>query len=89
MGHSGSNGQFEAENLYADWGHRIEDARKALELTQAGLSTALGVSQQLVSLWERGVTPPKDEMRFALARILKSSVYDLFPFPEPNGGEAA
>lgn len=90
MGGSRSGAQlpYEAGDLYADWGRRIETARKAVGLTQADLSAALGVSQQLVSSWERGLTAPRDEVRPSLARLLEVSVYELFPFPEPNG-EAA
>lgn len=85
---SGHIGPIDLADLYADWGRRIEAGRKAAGLTQVELSLALGVSQQVVSNWERGIHAPRDEVRPEVARILHKSVYDLFPFPEPNG-EAA
>lgn len=59
-------------------------------MTQVQLAAALGVTQQLVSAWEKGHSAPKDERRLQVARILGVKPEDLFAYPEQgNGGEEA
>ncbi|HEY6224514.1 MAG TPA: helix-turn-helix transcriptional regulator [Gemmatimonadales bacterium] len=70
--------------LFLLWGRRIEEARKALGLTQVQLAEAVGVDQTTISQWERGRVVPRDEMRIALANALGTTVAELLPYPEPE-----
>ena len=70
------------------WGQRIADARRAVNMTQVQLAGALGVTQQLVSKWERGLIAPRDDRRIQLARVLGVRAGDLFAY-DTNGEEAA
>jgi len=47
----------------------------------------MGVTQQVVSKWEAGVSSPADERRPELARILGVDVAELFGYP--TGKEVA
>lgn len=75
----------------AIWGQRIIAARRAVKMTQVQLAAALGVTQQLVSHWEHGLSAPRDDKRAHLARILGVAPEELFAYPDPpsNGDEAA
>lgn len=55
----------------------IADARRARDLTQAELSSCLGVSGQMVSRWERGVARPGRANLKALATTLGLDVAEL------------
>jgi len=50
-------------------GQEIKKMRKSKEISQQELADKLGVSQQLVSLWERGEREPKDTHQALLADI--------------------
>lgn len=72
------------------WGQRIITARRAAGLTQVQLAAAVGVPQQTISQWERGVAAPRDDRRPHLARALGITVAELFAYPDgTNGGKAA
>lgn len=60
-------------------------------MSQVQLAGALGVTQQLVSAWERGLSAPKDDRRAQIARILGLPPGELFAYPsdDPNGEAAA
>lgn len=61
-------------------------------MSQVQLAGALGVTQQLVSAWERGLSAPKDKRRVQIARLLGVAFDELFAYPsdDSNGdGEAA
>lgn len=81
------------KDFRAIWGENIRQARLALSLTQVELCRRVGVTQQALSKWERGVNAPTDEYRFLLARVLRQTIQGLFPPPVielSNGeGEAA
>lgn len=51
----------------------------------------MGVSQQQISLWEKGRRVPRDDKRPRLARILGVDVAELFPYDadDAKGGAAA
>lgn len=49
-------------------GVQIHDARRAVGYSQAALAECLGVGQQVISKWERGITVPQDEHLTALRR---------------------
>jgi transcriptional regulator with XRE-family HTH domain len=56
-------------------------------MTQVQLAAALGVTQQLVSCWERGICAPHVDRRAHIARILAVPADELFAYPDaPNGG---
>lgn len=73
----------------AVWGQRIAEARRTVGMTQVQLAAALGVTQQLVSAWERGQSAPRDERRAQVARILGVTPDELFAYPDSDGGEEA
>lgn len=73
--------------LHSLWGERIRLARRAAELTQVQLAAAMGVAQQVVSAWEKGLYGPRDHKRTLLARILGTTVEELFPYLDPNSDE--
>jgi transcriptional regulator with XRE-family HTH domain len=58
-------------------------------MTQVQLAGALGVTQQLISKWERGLIAPRDDRRVQLARILGVSPGDLFAYDSNGDTEAA
>lgn len=78
-------------DLHSLWGERIRRARLAAGMTQVQLAAAMGVVQQVVSAWEKGLYGPRDAKRILLARILGTTADDLFAYPDANGdgGEAA
>lgn len=79
--------------LHRFWGERIRLARQAAGLTQVQLAAAMGVAQQVVSAWEKGLYGPRDHKRIRLARILEKTVDELFPYddddPDASGRVAA
>jgi transcriptional regulator with XRE-family HTH domain len=75
--------------LLSDWGASLRRTRRHANLTQVELAALLGVSQQRISAWESGLAAPRDEHRVHLARILHTTVAQLFPYPDDNDGEAA
>lgn len=78
--------------LHSLWGERIRIARQAAGMTQVQLAAALGVAQQVVSAWEKGLYGPRDQKRIPLARVLGTTVDELFPYDTPgpgNGDEEA
>jgi len=70
-------------------GGRIERARRALGITQKDLAERMGVSQSLVSRWERAeITPPGDVLA-PLARALRVSVAYLLGSRRNGNGTSA
>lgn len=67
------------QQLFRLWGHNIEDRRRDLNLKQAALAKAVGVTQQAVSAWERGEVAPSDGYKLKLAEALDCEPRDLFP----------
>lgn len=57
---------------------KIKKYREEKELKQQNLADELGVSQSLVSLWEKGDIKPRADMLPKLARVLGCSIDDLF-----------
>jgi len=70
------------------WGERVAAARGERELSQVVLAarlakaTGLKIDQSYVSKIERGLRAPTEAQRTALARILKTTVWALFPYPD-------
>jgi transcriptional regulator with XRE-family HTH domain len=76
--------------LRTNWGASLRRARLFADLTQVELAQLAGVTQQRISAWESGVSIPRDEARVQLARVLQTTVAELFPYPNNDGeGEAA
>lgn len=73
------------------WGRNIAHGRAALNaegglrsgdeppMSQARLAELLGVTQQTVSDWERGVNAPRDDLKVEIAGVLHQDVWQLFP----------
>jgi len=57
-------------------------------MSQVRLAAAMGVTQQVISKWETGISSPADDRRPDLARVLGVPPDELFAYPA-NGGEAA
>lgn len=66
---------------------RLEQCRKNKELTQQELADLSGVSQALISAYERGERKPTNKTLVRLARTMGVRVRDLLP--AVSGGEAA
>lgn len=64
---------------HAVWGRNIRSLRMALQMSQTALADAVGVKQQSVSYWEKGITAPRDDQKLAIAQALKTDVAYLFP----------
>ncbi len=60
-----------------DGGRFIRDSREAAGLGQEALAVRLGVSQSLVSQWERGKAVPSGDKLRPLAEVLKVEVAEL------------
>ena len=58
-------------------GARIRECRKAAGLSQAELGRRVGVSQQAVGQWEKGVNLPEGARLVAVAEALAVSVDEL------------
>lgn len=58
-------------------GKRIAEARKKAGLTQVDVATKLGVSQQVITFWEREAPAPRAEMLAPLAQLLNVSIDEL------------
>jgi transcriptional regulator with XRE-family HTH domain len=66
-----------------EWGHRVKQRRRQLELSQVGLVQRAGanLTQDKLSRIERGQVAPTYEQLIALSRALGVPVFVLFPFP--------
>jgi transcriptional regulator with XRE-family HTH domain len=60
--------------IAADLGRRIRDARKSHRMTQGKLAAHLGVSQGLVSRWEKGEQMPQPQAIAQLAALAGAPV---------------
>lgn len=71
-------------DVLGGWGSRLAAARNAVDLTQAELAAALGVTLSTVQRWEADSTlsysrTPSIVDQTRLARVLRISVTELFP----------
>ena len=70
------------------WGHRLAQRRNEQGFSQVELGQKLAamtgqkLDQSYISKLERGVRPPTDAQKTALARILATTVWALFPYPD-------
>ena len=64
-------------------GKRIAKARKALGMSQTALAEAMGVSQAVISCWERNDPEPHIRVLRKLAPICEVTVADLTDLAEP------
>ena len=80
----------------SDFGSRLRQARKKLQLSQKGLGSRVGVSQSQISQWENGNLDPSSEQRKSLQGVLGNfdtpTTIPLFepvlaPDPQPTSGE--
>lgn len=63
------------------WGRKIAAARRELGLSQVALADACGLDPSTISRIERGVTTPRDRVKWRLAGALGRTVEELFPYP--------
>lgn len=68
-------------------GERLVVLRQALRLNQAGLAELLGVPQQSISAWERGITEPSGPAMALLTATFKTTekalrTGEMFEIPE-------
>ena len=62
--------------------NRLRDAREELNLTQAQLAEAVGVSRKTINTVENGVFVPSTVLALKLARALGKPVESLFALIE-------
>lgn len=65
-------------------GDRIRKAREAKGLKQPQLSDAAGVSKGTISMWETGVTNPRGQNLYNVAKVLGVSSEYLLTGKEPD-----
>ena len=65
-------------------GNKIRELRRANNLTQEQLATALNISAQAISKWEMGASYPDMTMIPTLAAFFKVSLDELFDFDVSN-----
>jgi transcriptional regulator with XRE-family HTH domain len=89
---------FEQESLYADdmqkgrpskrprsaFGERLAVAREHLGLSQNQLAEKLGVSQKVITYWERNEVALRSDQLTAIAAALNLSVEELLGSPKPK-----
>ncbi len=63
---------------------KIEDIRKKSRLTQTEIASAIGISRQAYSAIESGRSIPSTELALRLARLLRTSVEDLFALDDES-----
>lgn len=61
--------------------NRIRDLRKAMGLRQEDVAKALGVTRQTINAIENEKYNPTLELAMKLARLLGTSVEDIFELP--------
>lgn len=59
-------------------GNRLKEARTRLGLTQTELAERIGVSRKTINTVENSVFVPSTTLALMLARILKTTVEELF-----------
>lgn len=67
-------------------GDRIRRIRKQDELTQTELADKIGITQTLVSDYERGRARPPAEMLIHSAKVLEASADELLGLEKPQKG---
>jgi len=67
---------------------RIKAARTSLGMTQAKFAAFLGVTQGLISRWERGLIEPRQDIIARLAEVSSVSAGD-FHYGKAGGGSAS
>src|SRR4051812_47484453 len=72
-------------NLRKLFGKRLRELRVEKGYNQLYLATLVGVSEDFISLVERGINTPSFENIEAIAAALDASVTDLFTFPGEQG----
>ena len=89
---------FEESRLYADempkgrpskrprsqFGERLAAARERLGLSQSQLADKLGVSQKVITYWERNEVALRSDQLTAIAAALNFSVEELLGQPKPK-----
>jgi transcriptional regulator with XRE-family HTH domain len=70
-----------------DFGKRLKSARTAKGYTQAELARRAGVSQGVITHYERGVNRPRLDQALALVQALGMSFDDFFLSSKPPKGE--
>lgn len=62
--------------------NNVRELRKQLRLTQAQLGEAVGVSRQSIVSTEKGDYAPSVYLALRLARVLGTTVEELFPLDQ-------
>lgn len=70
------------ERIRVRLGNRIQEARKKAGLTQIEVAKALGISQSLISDWEKGNVIPLATNIYQLTQLFGISPLLLNPFEE-------
>ncbi|HUU74485.1 MAG TPA: helix-turn-helix transcriptional regulator [Methanoregulaceae archaeon] len=61
---------------------RIKEFRRRKDMTQASLADAVGVRRETIIFMERGKYNPSLKLAHDVAKVLESSIDDLFIFEE-------
>ena len=68
-------------------GQRIQELRKARDLSQEALGEILGVSRQAISRWEMDGAVPEVDKLIQMAKLFGVSLNDLLRVEEPAAPE--
>lgn len=66
---------------------RLAQVRKSRNMTQTELAHAVGVTQGLISFYEKGTTEPSTSVMVALAKVLRVSADELLGLRQPSARE--
>ncbi|OEH55234.1 hypothetical protein AQ616_09330 [Oceanobacillus sp. E9] len=65
-------------------GERIKEKRKLKKMTQKELGSKIGVKNNTISQYEKGISSPDHNKLFEIAQVLGCNVDDLFPEKQHN-----
>ena len=71
-------------DLHAEWGERLAQARQAKGLSIAELARRTGSHKSHLARFERGEAGIGDDLRIRVAAEVGQRVEDLFPYPDTS-----
>jgi len=64
--------------------NRIREFRARFDLTQEELAKQVGVRRETIVFLEKGKYNPSLKLAYDISRALKSTIEEVFMFPEPE-----
>jgi transcriptional regulator with XRE-family HTH domain len=76
------------QEIFKKFGNNLSNVLYENKISQRELSVKLGVTDQAVSNWVRGIKIPRYETLYNVMEILDCTPNDLIPFPELKNSNA-